>query len=81
MHEFILTLSEEDFANLENHGILRIKPFPNWQTVPGFWFSCTYSGISGSFWINDRANRLPKIGSFVEAVLAIKDIIDESLLS
>ena len=28
MHEFILTLSEEDFSNLENHGIPKNQAIP-----------------------------------------------------
>ena len=56
MHEFILTLSNEDFLRLEKIGIPKSKAIPQVGKLFRLWISRTYRCISRNFWSYDRTN-------------------------
>jgi glycine dehydrogenase len=82
MHEFILTLSDEDFANLENHGIPKNQAIPQiGKLFLDFGFhapTVAFPEVFGLMIEPTESYTKKELDRFVEAVLAIKDIIDES---
>jgi glycine dehydrogenase len=82
MHEFILTLSEEDFENLEKHGIPKNQAIPQiGKLFLDFGFhapTVAFPEVFGLMIEPTESYTKRELDRFVEAVLAIKDIIDES---
>lgn len=81
MHEFILTLSEQDFSNLENHGI------PKNQAIPligklflDFGFhapTVAFPEVYGLMIEPTESYTQKELDRFADAVLSIKDIIED----
>ena len=82
MHEFILTLSEEDFSNLENHGIPKNQAIPQiGKLFLDFGFhapTVAFPEIFGLMIEPTESYTKKELDRFVEAVLAIKDIIEDA---
>ena len=80
MHEFILTLSEEDFANLENQGIPKNQAIPQiGKLFLDFGFhapTVAFPEIFGLMIEPTESYTKEELDRFVEAVLAIKDLIE-----
>ena len=82
MHEFILTLSEEDFSNLENHGIPKNQAIPQiGKLFLDFGFhapTVAFPEIFGLMIEPTESYTKKELDRFVEAVLPIKDIIEDA---
>ena len=81
MHEFILTLSEKDFLNLENHGIPKNQAIPQiGKLFLDFGFhapTVAFPEVFGLMIEPTESYTKNELDRFAEAVLAIKDIIEE----
>ena len=81
MHEFILTLSEKDFLNLENHGIPKNQAIPQiGKLFLDFGFHAppvAFPEVFGLMIEPTESYTKNELDRFAEAVLAIKDIIEE----
>ena len=79
MHEFILTLSDDDFSNLENHGIPKNQAIPQiGKLFLDFGFhapTVAFPEVFGLMIEPTESYTKKDLDRFVEAVLAIKDII------
>ena len=82
MHEFILTLSEDDFSNLEDHGIPKNQAIPQiGKLFLDFGFhapTVAFPEIYGLMIEPTESYTKKELDRFLEAVLAIKDIIDDA---
>lgn len=82
MHEFILTLSEEDFSNLETNGIPKNQAIPQiGKLFLDFGFhapTVAFPEVFGLMIEPTESYTKAELDRFADAVLAIKDIIDES---
>ena len=82
MHEFILTLSDDDFSNLENHGIPKNQAIPQiGKLFLDFGFhapTVAFPEVFGLMIEPTESYTKKELDRFVEAVLAIKDIIEEA---
>ena len=84
MHEFILTLSEEDFSNLEENGIPKNQAIPQiGKLFLDFGFhapTVAFPEVFGLMIEPTESYTKNELDRFAEAVLAIKDIIEKSLM-
>ena len=82
MHEFILTLSDKDFENLENHGIPKNQAIPQiGKLFLDFGFhapTVAFPEVFGLMIEPTESYTKKELDRFVEAVFAIKDIIEET---
>jgi glycine dehydrogenase len=82
MHEFILTLSERDFSNLETNGIPKNQAIPQiGKLFLDFGFhapTVAFPEVFGLMIEPTESYTKAELDRFADAVLAIKDIIDES---
>jgi glycine dehydrogenase len=80
MHEFILTLSDEDFKKLENVGIPKAKAIPQvGKLFLDFGFhapTVAFPEIFGLMIEPTESYTKKELDRFADAVLAIKEIID-----
>ncbi len=81
MHEFILTLSDEDFKNLENAGIPKSKAIPQvGKLFLDFGFhapTVAFPEIFGLMIEPTESYTKNELDRFADAVIAIKEIINE----
>ncbi len=81
MHEFILTLSEEDFLNLENVGIPKSKAIPQvGKLFLDFGFhapTVAFPEVFGLMIEPTESYTKAELDRFVDAVIAIKELISE----
>ena len=82
MHEFILTLSDKDFINLENHGIPKNQAIPQiGKLFLDFGFhapTVAFPEVFGLMIEPTESYTKKELDRFVEAVLSIKDIIEDA---